>query len=109
MSGSARWSIVALVVLIALGVALWTELGAQDSGRSALSPQQDTVAARDRRDADTAEALAGPRAAADLEPCPGPVQAPGPVPKRCGASRSNAPATVRGSTSPRCWPAGPSC
>jgi thiol-disulfide isomerase/thioredoxin len=79
MSASARWSIVALVVLLALGVALWTELGSQDTGSSTPSAQQqDGVSPRDRRDADTAEALAGPRAAADLEPCPGAGSGPGP-------------------------------
>lgn len=79
MSASARWSVVALVILVALGVALWTELGAQDPGSTAPSAQQqDTFSPRDRRDADTEEALAGPRAAADLAPCPGPGAGPGP-------------------------------
>jgi len=36
------------------------------------------VSARDRRDADTLAALAGPRARADLAPCPGPGAGPGP-------------------------------
>lgn len=67
-----------MVVVVALSVALWTELGA-DQTRSS-SP--DTVSARERRDADTAEALAGPRARADLEPCPGPGFGPGPEPLR---------------------------
>ena len=62
-----------MVVVVALGVALWTELGADDTGYS--SP--DIVSARDHRDADTAEALAGPRARADLEPCPGSGAGPG--------------------------------
>jgi thiol-disulfide isomerase/thioredoxin len=78
MSASARWSIVALVVLLALGIALWTELGAQDTGGSAPSGPQDRISPRDRRDADTAQALAGPRAAADLEPCPGSGTGSGP-------------------------------
>ncbi|VEG58166.1 thiol-disulfide isomerase-like thioredoxin [Mycolicibacterium aurum] len=78
MSASARWSVVALVILVALGVALWSELGAQDTGGSAYSAGQETVSARDRRDADTAEALQGPRAAADLSPCPVPGAGPGP-------------------------------
>lgn len=64
----------ALVILIALGVALWSELGDESSTPSA----QETVSARDRRDADTAEALAGPRADAQLQPCPGPGAGPGP-------------------------------
>jgi thiol-disulfide isomerase/thioredoxin len=78
VSVSARWSVVALVIVIALGVALWTELGTDDTGSST----PDTVSARDHRDADTAEALAGPRARADLEPCPGPGTGAGPEPLR---------------------------
>jgi thiol-disulfide isomerase/thioredoxin len=66
MSTSTRWTIAVLVVVVALGVALWTQLG--DEHGPAGSPG--TVQARDRRDADTAEALAGPRARADLPPCP---------------------------------------
>ena len=82
MSASGRWSIVAAVVVVALGVALWSELGAGNGrGGSALS-SPDTPSARDRRDADTAEALAGPRARADLEPCPGPGSGAGPEPLR---------------------------
>jgi thiol-disulfide isomerase/thioredoxin len=68
-----------MVVVVALGVALWTQLG--DDGRSpsaSIGPSQ----ARDRRDADTAEALAGPRARADLPPCPAAGTAPGPEPLR---------------------------
>jgi thiol-disulfide isomerase/thioredoxin len=78
VSVSARWSVVAMVIVIALSVALWTELGADDM---ASSPP-DTVSARDRRDADTVGALAGPRARADLEPCPTPGSGPGPDPLR---------------------------
>ena len=65
----------ALVILIALGVALYAELGDQPS---APSGRQESVSARDRRDADTAEALAGPRAEAQLQPCPEPGAGPGP-------------------------------
>ncbi|UXA15162.1 TlpA family protein disulfide reductase [Mycobacterium sp. SMC-8] len=65
----------ALVILIALGVALWTELGAGDSEPGA---RRDVPSARDRRDADTPEALTGPRARADLAPCPSPGPGPGP-------------------------------
>ena len=68
----------AAVVVVALGGALWSELGA-DKPRSSSSP--DTVSARDRRAADTVEALAGPRARADLEPCPGPSSGSGPGPE----------------------------
>ena len=65
----------ALVILVALGVALWSELGKEPSAPSA---EQSTVSARDRRDADTAQALAGPRADAELQPCPAPGNGPGP-------------------------------
>lgn len=66
MSRSARWTAAILIILVALGYALWRELGADpsapvDAGRPA---------ARDHRDADTPEALAQPRARADLAPCP---------------------------------------
>lgn len=66
----------ALVILIALGVALYAELGDEPS---APSGRQESVFARDRRDADTAEALAGPRAEAQLQPCPRPGAGPGPA------------------------------
>jgi thiol-disulfide isomerase/thioredoxin len=55
-----------MVVVVALGVALWTQLGDEQSPTGSIGPGQ----ARDHRDADTAEALAGPRARADLPPCP---------------------------------------
>ena len=68
-----------MVVLVALGVALWSELGA-DRGPGAAGPAApESVSARDRRDADTAEALAAPRARADLDPCPGPGDGAGPA------------------------------
>ena len=63
-----------MVVVVALGVALWTQLGDSGSPTGSIRPSQ----ARDRRDADTAEALAGPRARADLLPCPGAGTGPGP-------------------------------
>jgi thiol-disulfide isomerase/thioredoxin len=66
MSTSTRWTVVVMVVVVALGVALWTQLGDNGSPTGPIGPGQ----ARDRRDADTAEALAGPRARADLPPCP---------------------------------------
>lgn len=67
----------ALVILVALGVALWAELDA-DEPRSPT--QRDTISARDRRDADTPEALAGLRTRAALNPCPtGGDAGPGPA------------------------------
>ncbi|MGV0851295.1 TlpA family protein disulfide reductase [Mycolicibacterium phlei] len=74
MRSSTRWTVVVLVILVALGWALWAQLDA-DAPTSGTG-QQNT--ARDRRDADTPEALAGPRARADLAPCPGPGTGPGP-------------------------------
>lgn len=64
-----------LVAMVALGWALWAQL--DDDARSPESPSQ--TSARDRRDADTAEALAGPRARADLPGCPAPSAGPGPA------------------------------
>jgi thiol-disulfide isomerase/thioredoxin len=72
MRTSTRWTVALLVVLVALGVALWTELG-RDDQQTGSGPTT-----RDRRDADTAEALAGPRARADLAPCPAAGVGPGP-------------------------------
>ncbi|WP_395309620.1 TlpA disulfide reductase family protein [Mycobacterium sp. AMU20-3851] len=74
MSRSARWTAAVLIILVALGYALWREL---DTG----TPQSDDArapAARDHRDADTPQALAEPRARADLAPCPAAGAAPGP-------------------------------
>lgn len=71
-----------MVVLIALGVALWSELGSSDTAPSARQGTGSAVSARDRRDADTPEALAAPRADAALQPCPGPGDGPGPEPLR---------------------------
>ncbi|MBX7448398.1 TlpA family protein disulfide reductase [Mycolicibacterium sp. 3033] len=78
MSTSARWSAVALVVLIALGVALFRELGDDPAGPAAPAAPG-AVSARDKRDADTAAALAGPRDRAALAPCPTPGAGAGPA------------------------------
>ncbi len=63
-----------LVVLVALGWALWSQLD-RDTDSTGTPAQH---SARDRRAADTAEALAGPRAEADLPPCPAPGAGAGP-------------------------------
>lgn len=63
-----------LVVLIALGVAFWRELDVTESTPGAQAAET----SRDRRDADTPAALAGPRDRADLAPCPRPGPGPGP-------------------------------
>lgn len=80
----------AAVVVVALGGALWAELSAGSDHRGAAPSSSSTpdsaaargVSARDRRDADTAEALAGPRAQADLAPCPEAGSGAGPEPLR---------------------------
>src|SRR4030081_442718 len=74
MNTSTRWTFAVMVVVVALGVALSTQLGDNRSPTGSLGPGQ----ARDRRHADTAEALAGPRASADLSPCPPAGTGPGP-------------------------------
>ncbi|MGE2732692.1 TlpA family protein disulfide reductase [Mycolicibacterium vaccae] len=76
MSTSVRWSIAALVVVIALAAALWTELGGERD--TAQPPSPDTISQRDRRAVDTPEALAEPRRRADLAPCPPAGSGPGP-------------------------------
>jgi thiol-disulfide isomerase/thioredoxin len=74
MSTSTRWTVAVMVVVVALGVALWTQLGDSRAPTGSVGPGDP----RDRRDADTAEALAGPRARADLGPCPQAGSGPGP-------------------------------
>jgi thiol-disulfide isomerase/thioredoxin len=66
MSTSTRWTVAVMVVVVALGVALWMQLGDDGSPPRSIGPGQP----RDRRDADTTQALTGPRARADLPPCP---------------------------------------
>jgi thiol-disulfide isomerase/thioredoxin len=63
-----------MAVVVAIGAALWAQLGGDQSQTGPTGPG----ASRDRRDADTAEALAGPRARADLAPCPEPGAGEGP-------------------------------
>ena len=66
MSTSARWSVVALVVLIALGIALFNELGDDPAGPAAPAAPG-AVSARDKRDADTPAALATSARVAAIE------------------------------------------
>ena len=72
LSGAARWTIAVLAVVAALVVALVAQLR-DDATRPPTTPG---VAGRDHRDADTLEALAGPRQRADLAPCPAAGAAP---------------------------------
>ncbi|MGU3497761.1 TlpA family protein disulfide reductase [Mycobacterium sp. C31M] len=71
MTRAARWTVAVLIVFVALGYALWREIGVDPAGPVDTGPQ--TPAARDHRPADTPEALEGPRARADLPPCPAPA------------------------------------
>jgi thiol-disulfide isomerase/thioredoxin len=75
VSASVRWSAAALVVLIALGIALFSQLGEDDTPTAS----QPTVSDRDRRDADTPAALTALRARAALAPCPSPGAGSGPA------------------------------
>jgi thiol-disulfide isomerase/thioredoxin len=70
MSRTTRWTVAVLIVVAALVVALSMELRDSDSEQSATPGVGSQGVARDHRDADTAEALAEPRAKARLEPCP---------------------------------------
>ncbi len=72
MSTSTRWTVAVLVVVAALVAALFTQLGDDET------PTGQPPLSREHRDADTPEALAGPRARADLEPCPPAAADPGP-------------------------------
>ena len=77
MRASTRWTLAALVVIVALAVALWREVGSEDAGLDGgQGGEPATSAAREHRDADTPQALAGPRATAKLPPCPAPSAAP---------------------------------
>jgi thiol-disulfide isomerase/thioredoxin len=89
MRASTRWTLAVLAVLGALTVGFAMELTGGD-GRSGDSAEP---ARRTHRDADSAEALAGPRQRADLPPCPsdgpgaGPAQLRGVV-VQCAADGS---------------------
>ncbi len=75
MTTSTRWTLLVLAVVATLVVALFVELDDTASGPAAGPATQ---AARTHRDADTPEALAGPRQRADLPPCPAAADNPGP-------------------------------
>jgi len=81
VSNAGRWTVAVLAVFVVIGVAFWRQLGDDQSesvpGASGLSSGQQTMA-RAHRDADTAEALSGPRARAALPPCPTPGAGAGP-------------------------------
>lgn len=79
MSTSTRWTLAVLAVIAALVFAFTRQL-ADDPGRPAGGPA--AQAERTHRDADTPEALAGPRQRADLPPCPADGGGAGPIPLR---------------------------
>jgi thiol-disulfide isomerase/thioredoxin len=85
----ARWTIAILAVVVALAAALVAQLRDGSSQTADTGP----TTAREHRDADTPAALAGPRARANLPPCPGAGSGPGPaalrgVPAECAADGS---------------------
>ena len=108
MRASTRWTVAVLVVVVALAVALWREVGSEDSldGGSGGSPAAGV--AREHRDADTPEALAGPRARG--RPAAVPTTVGGSQPRGARrTSRSNAPPTAAASTSDVWSPAATWC
>lgn len=74
MTSRTRWTIAILAVVAALVAALVAQL--RDTGEPGAGTQPAT--ARVHRDADTPAALAGPRARANLAPCPPAGPGPGP-------------------------------
>lgn len=77
MTRSTTWTLVVLAAVTALIAAFVVELG-DDPAQGGGSPPSAQVA-RAHRDADTPEALAGPRQRADLQPCPAGGENPGPA------------------------------
>jgi thiol-disulfide isomerase/thioredoxin len=70
-----RWTIAILAVVAALTAALVAQLRDDTPTTAPGRPSPD----REHRDADTPAALAGPRARANLMPCPAPGNGPGPA------------------------------
>lgn len=91
MTTSTRWTLLVLAVIAALIAALVVSLDDPPTGTRGSAGTQD---ARNHREADTPEALAGPRQRADLPPCPAPADNPGPKELRgivvdCAADGTN--------------------
>jgi thiol-disulfide isomerase/thioredoxin len=76
MSSSTRWTLAVLAVIAALVAGLTHQLSDEPAAPTAGSAPQSQ---RTHRDADTAEALAGPRRRADLPPCPSDGNGAGPT------------------------------
>jgi thiol-disulfide isomerase/thioredoxin len=75
LTGKTRWTVAVLAVVAALIAALVAQL----RDNPATTPTTQTAVDREHRDADTPAALAGPRAHANLPPCPGAGGGPGPA------------------------------
>jgi thiol-disulfide isomerase/thioredoxin len=91
MTTSTRWTLLVLAVVAALVTALVLALDDPPSGTGGAPGGQ---VARTHRQADTPEALAGPRQRADLPPCPAAADNPGPKELRgivveCAADGAN--------------------
>lgn len=78
LTRKARWHIAILAVVAALIVALVAQLR-DDAATTGTPASTQPMADREHRDADTPDALAGPRQRAHLLPCPGAGSGPGPV------------------------------
>lgn len=74
-SSAARWSVAALIVVVALIVAIWPRGGDDAAGPSSFAEYRDTFGTAPTADATDAE-LAPLRASAALESCPAPGVAP---------------------------------
>src|SRR5262249_21189608 len=74
LTARTRWTIAVLAVVAALIAALVAQL--RDTSATTVTTQ--TAVGREHRDADTPAALAGPRARANLPPCPAAGNGPGP-------------------------------
>ena len=75
MTTSTRWTLLVLAVVAVLVTAFVVSLDDTPPGTGSASGAQ---TARTHREADTPEALAGPRQRADLPPCPAAADNPGP-------------------------------
>jgi thiol-disulfide isomerase/thioredoxin len=80
LSGKTRWTIAILAVVAALAAALVAQLhDSRDSSGPTQRLSGTQSPPREHRDADTPEALAGPRQRANLPPCPAAEGGPGPA------------------------------
>jgi thiol-disulfide isomerase/thioredoxin len=78
LTRTTRWTIAILAVVVALIVALIAQLR-DDSATTGTPASNQPIADREHRDADTPDALAGPRLRANLPPCPAAGTSPGPA------------------------------